>query len=230
MGFNSVFKGLKATCFRLFSIPTFIPTLLLLAQSFKFYTIEGKKLKVKCTLVQELRLCTGRTVHRGSRVLLFLDHGSRRGWGVSITPRTFFTPGKNRYPFYRRLGGPQGRSGQVQNILPSPGFDPRTVQPVASRDTDYATRPTHNRRHVKYVQNLLSNLRRLRLVAMRIIDVRIWLPSNNGCSLIIVISQLTHMTRNSKVMPKQTMSYDRRDVSEYLTPYSTAQCWLSLST
>jgi hypothetical protein len=42
-------------------------------------------------------------------------------------------PGKNRYPLYRRLGGPQGRSGQVRKISPPPGFDPRTVQPVASR-------------------------------------------------------------------------------------------------
>jgi len=40
------------------------------------------KLKVKCTLVQALRLCTGRTAYRGSRgtALLFLDHGGRRGW------------------------------------------------------------------------------------------------------------------------------------------------------
>jgi len=37
--------------------------------------------KVKCTLAQALRLCTGRTAHRGSRGidLLFLDHGTRRG-------------------------------------------------------------------------------------------------------------------------------------------------------
>ena len=47
-------------------------------------------------------------------------------------------PGKTRYPFYRRLGGPQGRSGQVRKISPPPGFDPRTVQPVASRYTDWA--------------------------------------------------------------------------------------------
>jgi hypothetical protein len=43
---------------------------------------------------------------------------------------------KTRYPFYRRLGGLQGRSGQVQKISPPPGFHPRTVQPVASRYTD----------------------------------------------------------------------------------------------
>jgi hypothetical protein len=37
--------------------------------------------KVKSTLVQTLRPCTGRTVHRRSRgiALLFQDHGFRRG-------------------------------------------------------------------------------------------------------------------------------------------------------
>jgi hypothetical protein len=31
-------------------------------------------------------------------------------------------PGKTRYAFYRRLGGPQGRSGPVRKISPPPGF------------------------------------------------------------------------------------------------------------
>ena len=62
--------------------------------------------------------------------------------GVSPTLRPPLPPGKTRYPFYRRLGGPQGRSGQVRKISPPPVFDPRTVQPVASRYADYATRPT----------------------------------------------------------------------------------------
>ena len=48
-------------------------------------------------------------------------------------------PGKTRYPLYRRLGGPQGRSGRVRKISPPPpGFDPRTVQSIASRYTDWA--------------------------------------------------------------------------------------------
>ena len=44
-----------------------------------FYLSYGK-VKVKCTLVQALRLCTGRTAHRWSRgiALLFHDHGTRR--------------------------------------------------------------------------------------------------------------------------------------------------------
>jgi hypothetical protein len=37
---------------------------------------------------------------------------------------------------YKRLGGPDGMSGRVQKISPPPGFDPRAVQPVASRYTD----------------------------------------------------------------------------------------------
>jgi len=28
-------------------------------------------------------------------------------------------PGKTRYPFYRRLGEPQGRSGQAENLVPT---------------------------------------------------------------------------------------------------------------
>jgi hypothetical protein len=39
------------------------------------------------------------------------------------------TPGKTRYPLYRRLGGPQGRSGRVRKIWPPPtGIRSRTVQ------------------------------------------------------------------------------------------------------
>jgi len=59
-------------------------------------------------------------------------------------PGRSLPPVKTRYPLYRRLDGPQGRSGQVRKIspLPPPGFDPWTVQPVASRYTDQATRPT----------------------------------------------------------------------------------------
>ena len=45
---------------------------------------------------------------------------------------------KTRYLLYRRLCGPQGRSGRVRKVSLPPEFDPRTVRPVASRYTDWA--------------------------------------------------------------------------------------------
>ena len=75
----------------------------------------------------------------GSRVITysFFNLGAR--WVRWSTPRPGrFAPGKEtRYPLCRRLGGPQGRSGRLQKISPQPGFDSRTVQPVASRYTDW---------------------------------------------------------------------------------------------
>jgi len=43
--------------------------------------IISEKIKVKRTLLQALRLCTGSMAHRGSRgiAVLFLDHGTIRG-------------------------------------------------------------------------------------------------------------------------------------------------------
>ena len=46
--------------------------------------------------------------------------------------------GKIRHPLVRTLGGPQVRSGRVRKISPQQGFDPRTVQPVASHYTHWA--------------------------------------------------------------------------------------------
>jgi len=61
-------------------------------------------------------------------------------WSAARSGRTF-PPGKTRYPFYRRLGRPQGRSGRAESPVPT-GILSRTVQPVVSRYTDWATRPT----------------------------------------------------------------------------------------
>ena len=64
-------------------------------------------------------------------------------WGEWSAARPGLTlpPGKTRYPFYRRLGGPQGRSGRAENLVPT-GIRSRTVQPVVSHYNDWATQPT----------------------------------------------------------------------------------------
>ena len=97
--------------------------------------------KVKCTPVQALRLCTGRMNHRGSRgiALSFLDHGTRRGWGVSVTPRPHFTPGKDPLHTVQKAGWAPGPVWTgAENLAPNrdsiPG--PSSPYPVAV--------PTHN--------------------------------------------------------------------------------------
>jgi len=52
-------------------------------------------------------------------------------WSAARPGRNL-SPGENRYPLYRRLGGPQGRSGQVENLDPT-GIRSRNVQHVDSR-------------------------------------------------------------------------------------------------
>jgi hypothetical protein len=63
-------------------------------------------------------------------------------WSAVRLDRILPPPGKTRYPFFRRLGGPQRRSGRAENLVPI-GIRSRTVQPVVSRYTDWATRPTN---------------------------------------------------------------------------------------
>jgi hypothetical protein len=83
------------------------------------------RIKVKLTLEQATNALS---------LTSALDVG---GWSTPRPGR--FTPGeKTRYPSYRRLIGPQGRSGRERKIWPPPEFDSRTVQPVASRYTAYA--------------------------------------------------------------------------------------------
>jgi hypothetical protein len=64
--------------------------------------------------------------------------------GEWLTPRPdrFIQGIETRYLLWRRLGVPQGRFGRVCKILPPPGFDPPTLQLIASRYTVYAF-PTH---------------------------------------------------------------------------------------
>ena len=101
---------------------------------------HGLKVKVKRTLVQALRLCTGRTARKGSRgiALPFLDHGTRNGWGVSVTLWPFFIPGKDPVLIVQEAGWAPGPVWIDAEISPLPGLEPRAIQPLASRYTDWA--------------------------------------------------------------------------------------------
>jgi hypothetical protein len=79
-------------------------------------------------------------VSRGIALLFSRTFGTRCGWVVGPTPRPPLPSGKTWYPFFRRLGGSQGRSGQAENLVFT-GIRSRTVRPVVSRYTDWAARP-----------------------------------------------------------------------------------------
>jgi len=53
-------------------------------------------------------------------------------WSAARPGRTL-PPGKTRYTFYKRLGGPQARSGRAENLVLT-GIRSRTVQPVVIKD------------------------------------------------------------------------------------------------
>jgi hypothetical protein len=94
--------------------------------------VEIVKVKVKVTLEQAMK------ARRGSRGIALFVLQPRRCRGVvgQRQAPTALPLVKTRCPLYRRLGGPQGRSVRLGKTSPSPGFDPRTVHPVASRYTD----------------------------------------------------------------------------------------------
>ena len=118
-------------------------------------TLNGKCVtvckKVKCTLVQALRLCTGCTVHRGSRsiALLFHDHGTRRGWGVSVTPRPLFTPGRDPVSIVLETGWAPGPVWTgAENLTPT-GI--RSLdRPARSQSLYRLSYPAHNNNNALY--------------------------------------------------------------------------------
>jgi hypothetical protein len=67
------------------------------------------------------------------------------------------SPGKTRYPLYRRLGGPQGWSGRVRKISPPPGFffiskfvHRSPDRPARSQSLYRLSYPAHNFNSVRY--------------------------------------------------------------------------------
>ena len=89
-------------------------------------TTYTNKVKVEWS---RYRLGVAQRVGRGI-ALLFHDRGTRRGKWSAARPGRTLPPGKTRYPFYRSLGGPQGRSGLAEILVPT-GIWSRIVQPVA---------------------------------------------------------------------------------------------------
>jgi len=94
--------------------------------------------KVKCS---RYRPGVAQRVGRGI-ALLFHDGGTRREWVVSSTPLPHFTPGKDPVPILQETGWAPGSVWKGGNLVPT-GIRSRTIQPVVSRYTYWATQPTY---------------------------------------------------------------------------------------
>jgi len=125
----------------------------------KFHTHTKQQAKLYvCKNIKWSRYRPGVAQRVGrNKALLFHYHGTRRGWVVSSTPRPHFTPGKDPVPILQEAGWPQCRSGRAENLVPT-GIRFRTVQPVVSRYTDWATRPMCIRMYLWIVYVCLKRL------------------------------------------------------------------------
>jgi len=84
--------------------------------------------QIKVVKLSRYRPGVAQRVGRGI-ALLFHDRTRRGGECSAARPGHTLPPGKTRYPFYRRLDGPQGRFGRAENLVPT-GIRSRTVQLV----------------------------------------------------------------------------------------------------
>jgi len=124
-------------------------------------------------------------------------------WSAARPGRTL-PPGKTRYPFYRRLGGPKGRSGRAENLVPT-GIRSRTVQPVVQSlyrlsypapphtytHTHTRTRThahTHTRTHThiyiytcKYIPSAFKNWKETYHILIR--NIKYFLDDAGSCSV-----------------------------------------------
>ena len=97
--------------------------------------IDGHVLRTRSSSCNRQRRPRG-----GEEVLLYslFNFGGRCGWVVNATPRSIYPlerPGTHCIGGW--VGPRAGLDGSGKSRLP-PGFDPLTVQPIASRYTDWA--------------------------------------------------------------------------------------------
>ena len=119
--------------------------------------IHSVKVKVKGTLAQAQRLCTGRTAHMGSRgiTLLFLDHGNRSRWGVCITPRLLFTPRKDPVPIVQEAGWALGTVWiGAENLTPTRIGSPDC--PACSQSLCRLCYPAHRHQLIRHTAHFSS--------------------------------------------------------------------------
>jgi len=105
--------------------------------------------------------------------VLFLGPRHQMGWGSAPSPGRLYAREKTGTPCTGGWVGPRAGLDRRGKSRPPPGFDPRTVQPVASRYTVYATRP------LSFSCNYAKNAKQNTFPAYRLPRLLLVMKSNN---------------------------------------------------
>jgi len=129
-------------------------------------------------------------------------------WSAARPGRTLL-PGKTRYPFYRRLSGPQGRSGRAEYLVASTGIRSRTVQPVVSHYTDWATGPTYIYIYICYKTNFYYKVNTLSLNYTKMIRSDLLKIASTSFLLHIhkIYNYISYIVTDCNVRIKSTVIY-----------------------
>ena len=143
--------------------------------------------------MQALRLCTGRTAHRGSRgiALLFLDHGTIRGWGVSVTPRPL-TPGKGPVPIVQEAGWALARVRTGAENLASTG-----IRSPDSPDRSQSLYRLSYRAHTIFTVYVTSSYADARMFVINPLK-----PELNSICYLLALLRAHHFLRVSRIRVK----------------------------
>ena len=170
-------------------LPVLISRLFCLASCLCVVCNLSDKVKVKCTLVHALRLCTGRMGHRGSRgiALLFLDHGTSRGLGVSVKPRPLYP---RERPSNRCTGGWVGPRAGLDRCGKSRPTGIRSPDRPARSELLYRlSYPAHNLRDRSYFA-----------VGLLSCTSKVWGPSHRTWFISLSASVSRHSSYNLKAV------------------------------
>jgi hypothetical protein len=157
-----------------------------LFNSFRIRRIWVKK--VKCTLVQALRLCTGRTAHREIEVYLypFLTTALEGGEGSASRLGHSLPPGTTRHPLYRSLRRLKSRSGQVRKTLPPTGIrsPDGTARSQSLYRLSYSARVEYDDTSSNFAPILICDLCVINLW-FPLFTVQKWIICVEECSLLV---------------------------------------------
>ena len=161
-------------------------------------------LQLTKTTFQLIRMQIGFTLSqatkalRESRGIALLYFRPLHQKGVRVqrhAPTALYPRGKTRYPLYRRLGGPQGRSGLVRKISPHRDFffvvkrifiDPRSPDRPARRQSLYRLRyPAHINKNVSQsIQNIID-VNNFKYIDVSRLSISSRWESEHSCELLL---------------------------------------------